>query len=600
MTVYIADEPNEYTPESQEDKIFYALKNNLPKDEDYYVFHSLRVTNVVNNVVIPKEIDFVIFNPKKGIICIEAKSGNVYTKLNEKNQLKWFYANGIEMKRGGPYWQAEEKKIAIINRFQKTKCSFLLDKCKIHSAVWFVSLTKDKFNDITLTPEASEELTLTNEDLQNPGLAFDRIFSLDVEKHIETALAKFDVRRVIENVLCPEFNLAASMASEISLKRSSLARLLNEQVKILDFLEEQQVVTINGAGGTGKTMIALEKAKRSANNGEDVLFLCYNKALCEHLRNNYSHPNIDFYNIDAFACSYCKTGIADYKLLKDKITDDYLEGNFKYKHVIVDEGQDFGQTEIERNKILETFEAAVVNEEDETGSMYVFYDKQQFIQGECCPDYIVNADCRLSLTVNCRNTNNIAETSIRPLNLAKKYRNIKVKPDSIIGDTTTLYASLDKDKQLEFLNTFIQKCINKGINSKEIVIISCKTKHEIENGGSLLSGYKAEYQCGNANIKITNCADFKGLEADAVILIDVDKNTFKTRKNCNRFYVAASRAKFNLYIICGMAQEDCAICTEIIQGNKEPAENITITNTNIKLKNAEKRFAAALNATVCF
>ena len=53
MTVYIADEPNEYTPESQEDKIFYALKNNLPKDEDYYVFHSLRVTNVVNNVVIP-------------------------------------------------------------------------------------------------------------------------------------------------------------------------------------------------------------------------------------------------------------------------------------------------------------------------------------------------------------------------------------------------------------------------------------------------------------------------------------------------------------------------------------------------------------------
>ena len=83
------------------------------------------------------------------------------------------------------------------------------------------------------------------------------------------------------------------------------------------------------------------------NNEENVLFLCYNKALCEHLRNNYSQSNIDFYNIDAFACSYCKTGIADYKLLKNKITDDYLDGNFKYKHVIVDEGQDFGQSEIE-------------------------------------------------------------------------------------------------------------------------------------------------------------------------------------------------------------------------------------------------------------
>ena len=110
MTVYIADEPNEYTPESQEDKIFYALKNNLPKDEDYYVFHSLRVTNVVNNVVIPKEIDFVIFNPKKGIICIEAKSGNAYTKLNEMNKLKWYYANGEVIDKGGPYWQAEKSK----------------------------------------------------------------------------------------------------------------------------------------------------------------------------------------------------------------------------------------------------------------------------------------------------------------------------------------------------------------------------------------------------------------------------------------------------------------------------------------------------------
>lgn len=387
------------------------------------------------------------------------------------------------------------------------------------------------------------------------------------------------------------------MASEISLKRSSLARLLSEQVKILDFLEEQQIVTINGAGGTGKTMIALEKAKRYANNEENVLFLCYNRALCEHLRNNYSHSNIDFYNIDAFACSYCKTGIADYKLLKNKITDDYLDGNFKYKHIIVDEGQDFGQTEIEENKILDTLEAAVVNEEDETGSMYVFYDKQQFIQGEDCPNYIKNADCRLSLTVNCRNTNNIAETSIRPLNLPKKYRNIKTRPDSVIGDTTILYASGDKDKQLEHLNLFIKKCTSKSINPKEIVIISCKTKNEIENGNSLLSSYGTEYIYEGTNIKITNCADFKGLEADAVILIDVDKGTFKTQKKCNRFYVAASRAKFNLYIICDMTQEDCAICSEIIQNKKENLpDNISLEN--IKLKNAEKRFAAALNATV--
>lgn len=126
--------------------------------------------------------------------------------------------------------------------------------------------------------------------------------------------------------------------------------------------------------------------------------------------------------------------------------------------------------------------------------------------------------------------------------------------------------------------------------SDTLMFFSCKTKSEIENGNSLLSNYGSEYTCDSVNIKITNCADFKGLEADAVILIDVDKGTFNTQKICNRFYVAASRAKFNLYIICDMTQEDCAICSEIIQNKKENLlDNISLEN--IKLKNAEKRFA---------
>lgn len=46
-----------------------------------------------------------------------------------------------------------------------------------------------------------------------------------------------------------------------------------------------------------------------------------------------------------------------------------------------------------------------------------------------------------------------------------------------------------------------------------------------------------------------------------------------------------------------MTQEDCTICSEIIQNKKENLpDNISLEN--IKLKNAEKRFAATLNATI--
>ena len=48
-----------------------------------------------------------------------------------------------------------------------------------------------------------------------------------------------------------------------------------------------------------------------------------------------------------------------------------------------------------------------------------------------------------------------------------------------------------------------------------------------------------------------------------------------------------------------MTQEDCAICAEILQkriNNNE--ENLLLDN--LKTKNADKRFAASLNATIVY
>lgn len=47
---------------------------------------------------------------------------------------------------------------------------------------------------------------------------------------------------------------------------------------------------------------------------------------------------------------------------------------------------------------------------------------------------------------------------------------------------------------------------------------------------------------------------FKGLEADNVILIDVDKNCFDD--NNKTYYVAASRAKKNLYVFIKLSDEE--------------------------------------------
>ena len=51
------------------------------------------------------ETDFVIFNPKKGILCVEAKAGNV--KYEEG---KWKYGSDILMSHDGPFHQASNNK----------------------------------------------------------------------------------------------------------------------------------------------------------------------------------------------------------------------------------------------------------------------------------------------------------------------------------------------------------------------------------------------------------------------------------------------------------------------------------------------------------
>lgn len=69
--------------------------------------------------------------------------------------------------------------------------------------------------------------------------------------------------------------------------------------------------------------------------------------------------------------------------------------------------------------------------------------------------------------------------------------------------------------------------------------------------------YSRHYTHKGKECLFSNCSKFKGLEADAIILIDVDSSTFD--KGAMYFYVGASRARRNLEIISNATKEDCAL-----------------------------------------
>lgn len=296
--------------------------------------------------------------------------------------------------------------------------------------------------------------------------------------------------------------------------------------------------------------------------------------LRDHLNQQYKSgllkkdfENVDFMTISALAYKVAgdMNGLED---LEQWLSDCYDKKEvFGYKHVIVDEGQDFGLLGVDDSanedssygcQIIDILELVALGN---GGTFYLFCDRNQIVQGAGAdaqlPACISDSECKLTLHRNCRNTYEIATTSIKPL--PKNDRNITAKQGPKSGIKPHMYAIANSDEQIEYINKVIDSLKD---TCESITILS--VKNTLNN--SILSpytecesvgDYSRHYTHKGKECLFSNCSKFKGLEADAIILIDVDSSTFD--KGAMYFYVGASRARRNLEIISNATKEDCAL-----------------------------------------
>ena len=563
MAIMIPNRPHAFAPASLEGVMFTALEK-LP--DEYYVFHSLRLSTVVDNTFHESETDFVVFNKRLGILCLEAKAGQVRYENGY-----WLYGSGEPMHNGGPFNQASSNKWKLIKYFENHRFASILEKCKFLHAVWFPSISESDVRGLRLPTESDKSLIMTKEALADPQPYLERILSMRLPNGKVTSLTEQEVNRILREILCPQFNVFPSVSFESDLKKIVFHRMLEEQSGILNFLSEQKTAVINGAAGTGKTMIAVEKAQRHASAGEKVLFLCYNAQLKTYLSENYPHNNVDYYTISGLACKLCNTATPNYGKLKSVLEDMYVFDNFPYLHVVIDEGQDFGTEAVEETGILEIIKSIITDIKPDNASFYIFYDKLQLVQARTIPQYISDADCKLTLYRNCRNTENIATTSLAPITERKP----KLIDGCVKGVPAKLHFCLSDDKALERIDLIIDTLKGQGV--KDIVVLTCKTESTSVMSNVVSNGlYRNKY-------RFSTCRKFKGLEADAVILTDVDAGIFEEQKSL-LYYVGTSRARLWLDIITTMDNE---ACTDVLQSVFEKRGHI---------KNPQRELAAAINA----
>lgn len=538
MATMIPDKPKEFDPKSHEGVMFDEL-NQLP--EDYYVFHSFEILTLKDNLIAESEADFVIFHPKKGIICLEAKAGKV-----EYGKGYWQYGSGRRMKYDGPYIQAKRNKWKLRDYMVDHGLEYECNNCKKLHAVWFPDVPEANLRGVSLPGEGDIIITLTSDSFGNIQESIDKIYEYDGQDRCKTNLSEKSVQKILDRALAPSFNLISFQQVEKERNKNVFKRMLREQIALLNFLEEQNNAIINGLAGTGKTVMAVEKARRHSEKGEKVLFLCYNAFLNEYLREAYPYKNVSYYTIAGLSQKFCEK--VDYNALQEKLSKMFIQETFPYQHIIIDEGQDFGKEEIEEVEIIKLLRENVIDNEKNNGTFYLFYDKNQIIQSKRAPKYIEDADCKLTLYKNCRNTENIALTSLRLLGHDKIP---KLYPDAVMGEHPKFVFCETKEDTIALLNNEIDNYIDAGYNN--ITILTCKTEER-----SIIADCceDSKYKYKRGYVKFTTCRKFKGLESDVIIVIDIDRNAFENEGE-QLMYVGTSRARFRLSCIVNLTESEC-------------------------------------------
>ena len=519
--------------------LLYELLQQLP--DDYYIFHSThwneqRRRNEYSSrkYVQWGEADFTVFHPAYGFIIFEVKDGLI-SYSRERGWIQINRNSGVA-KTIDPMDQAERSKYYFLDRIKSrfggqspyTFCS----------AVWFTA--GDRANiEGSLPLNYKEEIVLWSNDLQSATsaeMAIRRIYRFYDARVVEPTE---EMTAKVLDTLSPEFGVVQTIRSRTLAAKALFRRMTTEQMYLLDYLEEQDEAAIHGAAGTGKTIMAVQKAKSLAQT-DRVLFLCFNRFLKSHLEQSYgTSTNISFFTLDGLAGAFTGAFNGSPEERTDTITEflmDWDEYELPFKHIIVDEGQDFIDMHLQ---LLHDIAQA------HHGYFYVFYDRNQFVQGMNYPEWLDKMECRLILSKNCRNTKEIAITSTRPIGIDED--RIKMRRE-VIDDGAikpNLFFVDDKPALKEYLSKLISKYIASGLTDKDIVVLSMKpegksilTKDDLRLPGNRVLA-KEQSEDG---ILFTTVRKFKGLEAMAVICIDIDSETFENSKGRSVFYVGTSRA----------------------------------------------------------
>jgi hypothetical protein len=554
-------------PSQAEAKVYRAFRDGLPAD--FVVFFQVGwILRREEEQAKDGETDFLVCHPDLGYLCVEVKGGGVGFDSHSGD---WFSVDRHQQKHpiNNPINQALKAKYSIrskLNEHQRWKDLALHNVLRGH-AVFFPDVGNAS---VLSRPDMPATLIGCSKDLQTPKSWIDAAFAYWVNDASNfTALGRRGLD-VLRDVFARSFVVTPLVSSQLAEQEARRLVLTKDQIRVLDFLRSHRRVAVSGGAGTGKTVLALEKARRLASEGFKTLLTCYNRQLADYLATICgATPNLDvmsFHQLCHRQVERANRASGRDLVAEAKVTypgKDLYEVQLpnalgyslevlpdRYDAIVCDEGQDF------REEFWVPLELLLVDYE--TSPLYVFYDDNQNIYARAGTFPI--RDEPFSLTTNCRNT--------APIHVAayRHYKGVPVSPPDIQGDELHFEESANRDPQATKINALIVDLVAKqGVSPGDITVLIADALHKAEYYAALRrlplprpASWLEEGVRGPNTVLIDTIQRFKGLESPIVILWGLD--TIDLSRNQELLYVGMSRAK-SLLVIVGKP-ETCATFKE--------------------------------------
>lgn len=501
-------------------KVHAALK---ALQDDWYIIHSVAWLGPRGNRVGDGEADFVLLHQTHGIVVIEAKGGGV-----DMRNGRWFSKDrhGRINDVKNPFEQATTSKVNL-HKWLKGRLGLHVPTCH---AVAFPDVTYA----LELGPAAPTDIVIDNRGLSDIDASLTRILA----HWRQTANLSAAELRMIVQALAPTVSVKRTLADAAHDADAGLLKLTQDQIRAFGMTRRTPRAVVFGGAGTGKTVLACEKARQLRDEGNSVLLTCFNELLARRLAADTSLDGIRTGTFHSLCMATAKsTGISVPKIPDANwwgadaplVLLEAMERKcVTFDAIVVDEGQDFSRSWMEA---LEAICASGSN-----APFYVFADEHQKLWDR---DWVPDAQrFRLDLTTNCRNA--------RPISARVAMIAGNAVEDLGIDGPLPKWSDLNRASEApRLVQRIVEKLLAQGFSADDVVVL-CETPDLARRLREMAVADTGFCSYGGNGVTVETIGRFKGLEALAVVLALDDEMPEPPDRNA---YVGFSRARTYLNVL---------------------------------------------------